>query len=46
MTIFDFTAKNAIHLEVEWVPRDENSRADYLSKIVEKNDWGISIELF
>jgi hypothetical protein len=29
-------------LEVEWIPRGENYVADYLSKIVEKDDWGIS----
>jgi len=45
MKIFDFTAKNAIHLEVEWVPRDENNRQDYLSKIVKKDDWGIDIQI-
>ena len=42
LRIFQFTSINSIHLEIEWIPRSENSRADYLSKIVEVDDWGIA----
>lgn len=45
MLIFDTCCKNSIQLEVEWIPRDKNEKADYLSRIVEKDDWGISFEL-
>ncbi|XP_052264823.1 uncharacterized protein LOC127867588 [Dreissena polymorpha] len=44
--IFKLTAKNSIHLEVEWIPREENGLADYLSKIVETDDWGIGLNVF
>jgi len=40
--IFGYSLVHSIHLEVEWIPRGENHVADYLSKIVEKDDWGIS----
>lgn len=42
LRIFRFTMLNSIHLEVEWIPREQNERADYLSKIVEVDDWDIS----
>lgn len=46
MKIFNFAAQYSIHLEVEWVPREKNIRADYFSKIVEKDDWGIGWDIF
>ena len=36
---------HAIHLEIEWLPRSLNDRADYLSRVIEKDDWGISFEI-
>ena len=36
------TAKdNKIDIEVEWIPRTQNERADYLSKIVDYDDWTV-----
>lgn len=40
--VFRSCLENSIVLDVEWLPRSENDRADYLSKIVDKDDWGIS----
>ena len=31
-----------ILLDVEWIPRDENYYADYLSNIFDFDDWGVS----
>ena len=45
INIFKLCLAHSIQLQVEWVPRSENDRADYLSKLVEKDDWGISFEL-
>lgn len=45
MKIFEFCSRNSIHLEVEWVPREYNMMADYFSKTVEKDDWGISFDV-
>lgn len=33
-------------LFIDWVPREENEYADYLSHAVESNDWGLSKESF
>ena len=45
MQIFKFSSLHTIHLEIEWLPRCLNEQADYLSKIIEKDDWGISFEI-
>ena len=31
---------------MEWIPRSQNDRADYLSRIIDSDDWGISNDLF
>ena len=41
-SIYQFCFKNCIHLETEWLPRAENEKADYLCKVIERDDWGIS----
>lgn len=33
-------------MEPEWIPRDQNRIADYLSRIVDFDDWGISSRTF
>ena len=36
------TAKDInIDMEVEWIPRTQNERADYLSNIVDYDDWTV-----
>jgi hypothetical protein len=42
LNIFSYCLKNSIILDVEWIPREKNEKADYLSKIIDKDDWGIS----
>ena len=44
--IFKLCMRKSISLEMEWIPRSENERADYASKIVDYDDWGISDEIF
>lgn len=41
MQIFNFASTHCIHLEIEWVPRGDNCRADYMSKVIEVDDWSI-----
>ena len=31
-----------IQLETQWIPREENERADYLSKLIDCNDWQLA----
>ena len=38
--------QNNFHLEMEWVPRSENARADKLSKFIDRDNWSVSDECF
>ena len=38
--IFHMCISNNIVLEMEWIPRDDNSYADYRSKLFDFDDWG------
>ena len=38
--IFSTCLQNNISLDIQWIPRDQNSKADYLSKIIDYEDWG------
>ncbi len=44
--VYDFCKSNAISLEVQWIPRSENQRADALSREIDTDDWGVSKEFF
>lgn len=47
LEIFSICISKSIYLEMEWIPRSENSLADYYSKIGEDfDDWGLSLSLF
>ena len=47
MLIFSaFVSEKNISLEVEWIPRTENKRADYISRIVDADDWAVSDIIF
>ena len=37
--IFQFCAEHNVRLEVRWVPLTENEKADYISRIVDFDDW-------
>lgn len=44
--IFSFCYNHGINLEIDWVPRSLNDKADYLSKTVDYDDWEIVPEIF
>ena len=37
--IFQFCVEHSIRLEVEWIPRTENEKADYISRLIDFDDW-------
>jgi hypothetical protein len=37
---------NNISIYVEWIPRSKNDQADFISRIVDYDDWGVSDEIF
>ena len=44
--IFQFCAKHCIRLEVQWIPRTENEKADYISRLIDFDDWQITPPFF
>ena len=46
LAIFEVCLSHSIRLEVEWIPRKENERADYISRIVDVDDWMVDPMLF
>ena len=41
LDIFQTAKNNKIDIELEWIPHTQNERADYLSKIVDYDDWTV-----
>ncbi len=46
MEIYTDCALHCIDLNVEWIPRSENDKADYLSNLFDRDDWGLTIDFF
>lgn len=46
MEIFRLELKLGFALEVVWIPREENERADFLSKVTDRDDWMLNKALF
>ena len=44
--IFEVCVHHGISIEPEWVPRFSNEQADYLSRIVDFDDWSVSPHIF
>jgi hypothetical protein len=39
MSIFSICLINSISIEIQWIPWEGNTQADYLSKIIDYEDW-------
>ena len=46
LKIFRFCLANCIKLEIQWIPRTENEKTDYISRIIDTDDWQITEEFF
>ena len=46
LAIFSISLSRHIHIEPEWIPRKDNELADYLSRIVDCDDWSLSRATF
>ena len=44
--VFSICLKARIELDIQWIPRSLNEKADYLSKIIDYDDWEITPQLF
>ncbi|XP_063416792.1 uncharacterized protein LOC134699035 [Mytilus trossulus] len=46
LDIFSTCIKHNVNIDMVWIPRTENERADYLSRIIDSDDWAISEFVF
>ena len=46
MEIFSLSREHDVVIDIEWIPRSENEVADYLSKIVDFDDWSVKDSYF
>ena len=46
LAIFSLCIDNHIHIEPEWIPREQNQLADYYSRIVDHDDWMLNPYVF
>jgi hypothetical protein len=45
-SIFSICTKHSISIDIQWIPRKENTKADYISKMVDHEDWGVTDTFF
>lgn len=38
--------QEGIYIDIQWVPREQNTKADYISKMIDHEDWGFSDAFF
>jgi len=46
MSTFNVCLKHNVRLQVEWIPQEENDKADYICKIVDHDDWQLDANIF
>lgn len=46
LKIFHFCVDNGIELEMQWIPRTKLDRADFISRIIDVDDWQIKTSFF
>jgi len=46
VAIFWLSVSSKIRIEPEWTPREVNQQADFLSRIVDKDNWSLHPDLF
>ena len=46
LAIFSVCMVNHIHIEPEWIPREQNELADYCSRIIDYDDWRLNPTIF
>ena len=46
LRVFSLCIDNQIRLKIQWLPRGQNMTADFLSKVYDFDDWGITDEFF
>ena len=44
--IFDICVQSGIYLDIQWIPRTLNQQADYISRLIDIDDWQTTDDLF
>lgn len=44
--IFKMCVEQKISIDIQWIPRLENEKADFLSNIIDHDDWGVTVKFF
>ena len=39
LEIFQFCGSHCIFIEIEWICRESNTKADMISNFIDKDDW-------
>ena len=46
LAIFNAAISSYIRIEPEWIPREANQQADFISRIINSDDWSLHPDLF
>ena len=46
LSILSMALANQVRIELEWIPRRQNQKADYISKLVDYDDWSLDPGIF
>ena len=46
LSILSLCVQNKIRIEPSWIPREQNAQADYLSRVVDFDDWRLNPVFF
>ena len=46
LSIFQACLRQRIKLDIQWIPRTENQKADYISRLIDIDDWQLTTEFF
>ena len=46
LSIFTICCSRGISIEKEWIPRTRNDKADFLNRVCDSDDWGLSWNTF
>lgn len=46
LDVYKFCLINGILLDIEWIPRSQNEKADFISNLNDADDWGVSYQIF
>ena len=41
-SIYSTCVTNSISIDIQWIPRSENEKADYISRLIDHEDWEVS----